>query len=304
MTTRQDKPACSGRIAGWVHFGVAVAMLAGSTIAFEYKSRVEKWARQKESVPWPDNVSIDPGTFRLDGFPDTVGDRYVLVPDGELIRQKDGLPDGEVVLQDDVMETLGIGTGWDTKRLDTRTSNWYMVRFYRDTTRPNGHPLQYWKVEAYYYTGALDTVPHIAEQCVVASGATWVGSENLSIKIPAAPSPWDQSIEIRRAEFEMPDKVSGSALGFVQYYIFSLNGRPESSWINVRRTLANPLVRYCYFTKMQFSPWFRSGLSPEVFKAEKVDQAAEELINYFLPAILRVIPMPSDIDELKASRQS
>ena len=304
MTAGKDKPTASGNVAGWVHFGIAVALLAGSTVAFEYKSHVEQWARQKESIPWPENVIVDPDTFCLKSFPDTLGDRYVLAEDGELGGRKDGLADGEIILADDVMDTLRIGTSWDEERLADRSSNWQMVRIYRDITRPVRHPLRLWRVEVYYYTGALDTVPHVPERCAVAGGATWIGSEDASITVPAAPSPWDKSINIRRAMFEMSDKVSGSAERFVQYYLFSLNGRPESSWVHVRRSLANPLVRYCYFAKMQFSPWYPSGMGYEAPEIAEVDKAAEELINYFLPAILRAIPMPSDIEALKASRPS
>ena len=296
MSSLQGTSRCGRDVRGWVHFGIAAGLLGASAAGFEFSARVLNWAMQKESVPWPKNVVVDPETFRLQILPDAIGNgRYVLAEDGELTGSKDGLPDGEREVADDVREALSIGTSWDKKRVGQRCSNWLLVRTYRDNTMPVGHPLRYWGLEIYYYTGALDTVPHVPERCLVAGGGTLVNSGDLRMSVPAAPSPWDEPLKIRRTVYEMTDQASMVTRQYVQYYVFSLNGRPETSWEMVRLNLAYPWVRYCYLAKVQVYPY-----GPAENVAE-VDKAAEDLIAAFLPTILQAIPMPQAVEALESA---
>ena len=279
---------------GWVHFGIAAAILGVSAVGFESAISFLELATEKQPVPWPKGVSVDRATFRWENLPRELGGRYVLAGDGELLSQTDGIPDGEIMLGDDIMSSLGIGTGWDKDRFPDRSSNWYVVRIYRDKTRSPGHPLRYWQLEVYYYTGALDTVPHVPERCLVAGGASLTDSRTLTVTVPKVPEAWNGPLNLRRTLYERQDPAIISVNQYAQYYIFSLNGRPESSWETVRLELAKPWVRHCYFSKIQFYP------RGPIVNVKQADRAAGEFMNHFLPAVLRAIPMPSDIEALGA----
>jgi len=301
MTDQKDISAGrGGQVAGWVHFGVACLILAGFAVAFPWTVKAMKWVTRKRPVPWPDFVMVDPDTFRWTNLPEQVGGRFFLAGDGELTGQIDGKPDGESMLSDDVMETLGIGTSWDKTRVTERKSNWVSIRVYRDDTRQLGDPFRYWGLEVYYYTGALDTVPHIPERCLVAGGASVASSVDTTFQVPGARKGWDHPLQFRRAVFEVPNPDGLRPHRLTQYYIFSLNGLPESSWENVRLELTKPWVPYCYFAKIQFYPRQYTGQA-ELDVAE-IDRAAEEFIGYFLPVILRALPTREEVDALSSGK--
>lgn len=282
---------------GWVHFGIAVFLLAGSAAGFQYTVETLKWVTQKESVPWPQWVVVDPEILRWENLPEQLGDRFFLAEDGEFGGEPDGLADGELLLEPDVLDSLGIASSWDKARAKDRRSNWHVVRIYRDAKRPPGDPLRYWRLGVYYYTGSLDLVPHVPERCLVAGGATLEDSKEIKFSILHAKKPWNDPVPFRRTRYKVADALKLHSSQYVQYYTFSLNGEPESSWEKVRLHLAKPWVKYCYFSKLQFAPLF------PVDDLEEADQAAKELMNYFLPVILRALPMPSDIEALKAAEE-
>lgn len=280
---------------GWVHFAIAAGILAATAIGFEWTITALKLVTEKKAIPWPAGTTVDPNTFRLENLPTEVDGRFVLVADGELPGVKNGdLPDGEIFVNDTEMEILGMGTDWDRARISERRSNWYIVRLYRDKTKPANHPLLYWRLEVYYYTGALDTVPHVPERCLVVGGATLVDSADTILQVPQAPGPWGEPLAFRRTLYEVSDRRSSGVRQFVQYYLFSLNGKPESSWEKVRLGLTSPFLRYCYFAKVQFAPL------GEVTDVGEADRAAGDLMNCFLPIVLRNLPTPEDIEALKA----
>ncbi len=279
------------RVGGWVHFAIAAAILASMTILWSHTMRAMNWATQKESVPWPAGILVDPDELRWTNLPDRIANRFVIAADGEFPWSDNGtLPDGEIILKDDVKEILGIGTSWDKSRYGRRESNWHVVRIYRDTRVPPGHPRRYWRLEVCYYTGRLDTVPHVPERCVRAAGATVTSSGKVTFSVPTVPAArrlWDKPLSFRRVDYERTNTY-GITSRHATYYIFSLNGKPENSWEQVRLTLAYPWIRRCYFAKIQFGP------EGSVSNMEDTDLAAEDFMNYFLPVILRALP--SDVD--------
>ena len=86
------------------------------------------------------------------------------------------------------------------------------------------------------------------------------------------------------------------ALRGVEYYVFSLNGSPETSWEFVRLNILSPLVQYCYFAKVQFSP-MGTG---EIGEFSESDAAAEGFLNAFLPVVLKALPSTVDVGRLGA----
>ena len=290
------KPSGSGLIPNR-HFLIAVSVLSLATVGWYGVVKGRNLATTKEAVEWPEGLEVD-GDCRAISIPDRVGP-YVLAEDGELEKDEnrapkfDGRPDGEVVLPDDVLESLKINTVLDRRRLDERKSNWYFVGIYRDTRQEGPRaPRRYWRVEVFYYTGGLDTVPHVPERCLVAGGATLLGSDGVEFHVPSARPPWDKPLTFQRTRYEVPDRLGLSSYRYAQYYAFSLNGKPEESWKRVRLTLSYPWVRRCYFAKFQFAP-----LGSITDQAE-TDRAAEDIVRHFIPVLQDVLPMPDAVEKV------
>jgi hypothetical protein len=295
MTSAENISSETRKASGWIHFAIATCILTATAVGFEWAIGALELATQKEAVPWPEGAIVDPDTFCLKNLPNEVGNRFFLAADGELPGADNGeLPDGEVVVDDATREILRIGSSWDKTRISTRRSNWYAIRIYRDESRPEGHPLRYWRLEVYYYTGGLDTVPHVPERCLVTAGASLTGSAKVTFQSSHTNAPWDKPLTFRRTSYEISGQGEWGVRQFTQYYIFSLNGEPESSWEKVRLGLTNPFQRYCYFAKIQFAPL------GETINIEQADQSAEEFMSYFLPVVLRNLPMSSDMEALES----
>lgn len=276
------------------HFTVAAVLLAVTAAVWPFAQHIIGVALHKEPVPWPKGVQVDPETFRLEDFPERFGP-YRLAADGELSAETDGEPDGEVIITDDIMEALKIGTPLDAMRVDERRSNWYISRIYIDTRVEPGQVGRYWQLDVTYYTGGLDKVPHVPERCLAAAGATLLGDQSVEMRIPRAPAPWRQELSFQQTRYEVWDPQAFETRRYVQYYIFSFNGRPEPAWEMVRLRLNNPWEEYSYFAKIQFAP-----LTP-VGGFEKVNEQAAEFAAHFMPSVLRTLPMPEDVEQIENS---
>lgn len=292
-SANNEAPSAARQVWGWVHFAVAAAVLGAS--AAGWSLAVDSWRiyTRKEPVPWPAGVEVD-GKYRMTSLPASIGP-YRLVADGEWERDekgdpvRDGTPDGVIELLPDTMDLLGIGTVTDERNLPKRRSNWLSVCIYRDTRKAKHDPFQYWRLELYYYTGGVDLVPHVPDICAVAGGAVPVGGGQLAVSVPSAPGPWAaQPISFRAPIFL--DERRGTR--FVQYYAFSLNGVPENRREVVRLKLTNPFLRHAYFAKIQFNPL--GAIRDE----RETAAAAREFAGHFLPHVLKVLPMPDDVEKL------
>jgi hypothetical protein len=280
------------------HFLAAAVLLGSAAIGWSVAVRVLKIVTRKEAVPWPAGVAVDE-EFGMTSLPEKLGPYEFVAADGEIHRDpatgqpvKDGRPDGDVSVDEETMELLKIGTSTDEKNLPERKSNWLAIRQYRDSRVPPRQPFRYWRAEIYYYTGGGDLVPHIPEICGPAGGAVHLGSDSVQVSLPGTPGPWGGGpVEFRQARFQKTE-LNGTTSQYVQYYVFSLNGRPESSRNVVRLKLTSPFVRHAYFAKIQFAP-----LGPVVDQRE-ADKAAKEFARHFLPEALKVLPMPADMERL------
>jgi hypothetical protein len=273
-------PALRG-VLGWAlanpHFMIAVLMVI-VTAAFALR----EWP-QPEPVPWPDKVQVDE-KFRMTSLPTELGGgHYVLASDRDL------------EVSDYDLRSLKIGTSLDKERRSQRRSNWYAVGVYRDTRAEEQSPYRDWHLAVYYYTGVGDKVPHVPERCQVAGGAMNVVSENVPFAVGDSGSTWPAEIELCRVRYEKEGGFATDRYQGVEYYIFSLNGRPENSWKQVRFELSLPWQKYCYFAKIQFSP------ARGVTDVRQADKKAEEFLRDCLPEVLKLLPTPADIERLKAA---
>jgi len=275
-----------GRLLKDRHFLVAAAVLAVTAIGWGAAVEILGIVMQKQAVPWPDGVQVD-SHHRLLSLAKTFG------PDGRYERvegdgDKDGKPDGEIELEQDVLETLGVGSKYDRTRYGSRRSNWYVSRVYRDTQGQGQHKL--WHLDVTYYTGGLDKVPHVPERCLVAGGASVLGTDTVKFTVSSDRLLWSGAIPFRRTRYATRGEFG--PVYRLQYYVFSYNGRVVSDWKKVRGKLLNPFQRYSYFAKIQFGP--RESVSD--FAA--TDRAAETFIQHALPEVLKLLPAPEDVERL------
>jgi len=208
----------------------------------------------------------------------------------------DGVPDGEKTIPDEVLESLAIGTALDHSAYDERKSTWYVSRTYVDRKKSRGDRYRVWQLDVTYYTGTMDKAPHFPERCLEAAGMRLGDKGNVEFAALEARSPWgDSPVSCRFVEYHNPD---GSFENLhIQYYVYSLNGVPESSWKQVRLTTASPFGKYNYFAKIQFNP------VAEIRDRDEARQAAAEFVKHMLPEVLKALPMPEDIKKLESGAQ-
>jgi len=277
------------------HFLIAVVVLGGSWLGWRIAVEALKVVTDKEAVAWPVGVRVDQSDFRILSLPTVLGP-FRLAEDGELYKNKDGtpkldgIPDGETVIVENVMELLKIGTSRDAKMVSRRKSNWYLSRRYVDTRKKRGEAFWLWSLDMAYYTGGLDMVPHVPERCLIAAGMTLLGGDDVRLHVPRAPEPWNVPITFRRIRYEVPRLSRRGA----QYYVFSLNGYPEAKWTAVRSKLSRPWGKYAYFAKIQFEP------VGQVTDMNKADDVANEFMGYVLPEALKTLPTPQDLERLES----
>jgi len=223
---------------------------------------------------------------------------------GELKREKngepvlDGVPDGEKTIIGEVLESLAIGTPLDLERYDDRKSSWYVSRTYVDTTKTPGQRYRLWQLDVTYYTGTLDKAPHFPERCLRAAGMELPsgGQGDIEFIAPEAPNPrWRVPVSVRYVEYKNPRRNVANLN--VQYYVYSLNGEPESSWKTVRLAMGSVFGKYAYFAKIQFQPL------NEINSAEEARLATQEFVRHMLPEVLKWLPTSEDIKRLESGVQ-
>ncbi len=278
------------------HCVIAGLVLLTATGWWLFAKNVLQWALRKEPVPWPALVTVG-ADFRLMSLPSVIGS-FVRARDGELTGgKKDGTPDGENIVQDNVLETLGVGTKWDKGRRKQRCSNWYVSRVYRDArVRERNGPYRYWELHVTYYTGAMDTVPHVPGVCLQQAGASILGITEVDFNVPTARDGWNKRFKVNRTRYERQNPGRLERFVHSQYSVFSLNGLPEHDWKKVRLELTNPLVRHSYFASIQFSPKY------PVKDLDECDKKAEEFLNIVLPRVLEALPTREDVERCSSEK--
>jgi len=258
------------------HFLVAAALLGATAAAWSALTRrMGVWVI-KEPVGWPAGVEVD-GQFRMTSLPRQMGTL-------EMVQ--------DVEIRDDMMEQLKIGHHSDKSNRPRRCSGWLVARVYRDRAVPAGAPFALWRLEAYYYTGGADVVPHVPEVCLAAGGADIVAETSMAAGglavVPPGHEAWKAPINFHVVRYTT---ARGQGV-HSSYYVFSLNGVPESRRLVVRWKLANPFVRHAYFVKIQFEPLDAAG------EVQRADEAAARFARTVLPELLKALPTASEVARL------
>lgn len=167
-----------------------------------------------------------------------------------------------------------------------------------------------------YYTGMIDTVPHVPERCLVGAGWEQAGASR-EIRVPIDPMllapARDVDPEIHGELYTMRSKVTHSRVrmprgvedlsirvtpfrnqqheaSFYAGYFFIANGGVVASANGVRVLAFNLDDDYAYYAKIQFT-------SPNVESAEELGEAVASLLEEMLPEIVRCVPDWVDVTE-------
>ena len=155
------------------------------------------------------------------------------------------------------------------------------------------HPEAVVKLAITYYTGLVDTVPHVPEKCYVADGfepavAPETRNETLGVLADGTP----RKIAYRYIHFQ--DTTGSGRVDRDVAYLFHVNGRYEASNVGVRTELGNLFQRYGYFAKIEVMTTARSRAdsTAEVRAAaqEKSIAAFNDLLASMLPEVERCLP--------------
>jgi hypothetical protein len=246
----------------------------------------------REAVPWPAQVQVTEAaddSFRNVSLPKKISP-YELVE----AKGKDDKIGGERIITPDMLEVLGMGTSLDQANVAKRISNWYVSRTYQDTREPMSSLCKFWRLDVTFYTGGLDTVPHIPEVCGAAAGMDPGASQTVLVPAPKdGPPAWRGGPEGQLSWRRVLLSNSRDMQQYMVFYIFSLNGQPENDRETVRVKLMDPWLKHCYFAKIEISP--RAPVSD----ADFMERKAREFIQACLPVILRELPTSEDVQKLR-----
>jgi hypothetical protein len=173
------------------------------------------------------------------------------------------------------------------------------------------------QVHVAYYTGMIDTVPHIPERCWNANGMVMLGQPEVR-PIDVDRSGWDLVGGPTRADGEtrypmaevrdsVTRKVSKVAMPpgelrmtvttfqdprvpnatFLGGYLFIANGDSTPSALDVRNLSFKLTDRFAYYCKIQFSARL-PGPAEKV--APEFDRMTSELVQVLLPNLMRCLP--------------
>lgn len=200
----------------------------------------------------------------------------------------------------------------------------YLSRVYvRKDTQKTEKPVSV-ELHLAYYTGMVDTVPHVPERCLVGGGASIVGgtvmapvpinpdkliavsdAETAGAPVPLftarvntpkspmngqrvrLPRGW-QDIKLRVTEFAFPGTDTRMFAG----YFFIANGGIATSAEDVRLLAFDLRSDYAYYMKVQLSAF---GLE----SPQKLGETAGQLLDELLPEIMLCVP---DWAEVEAGR--
>ena len=208
--------------------------------------------------------------------------------------------------------------------LETLGTHNYVDRTYIERTPADPKNPRAVMVHLAYYTGSVDTVPHVPERCFVASGAS-ITRGPFVIPIPLQRDGWiedaaasaDHRAELGRKEAtvysarlgptsrapgnrvhlplgieNLDIRISEYALGSERKtyagYFFIANGALTSSAQNVRLLAFDLHSDYAFYMKVQFS-------ASNIGGPEELAQIATSVLNDMLPDVMLCVPDWTDV---------
>ena len=138
-----------------------------------------------------------------------------------------------------------------------------------------------------YYTGKVDTVPHVPDRCYVADGFEPSVYETKEWELGKYPTGAERRVPVRFIDFE--DQTAREQQNRCVTYFFHANGEYNDSPLVVRQKLQSLFERYGYFAKievMTLLPVRQGPTSEKAARHEQDRQAAAAAMQRFLTAAL------------------
>jgi hypothetical protein len=145
-----------------------------------------------------------------------------------------------------------------------------------------------------YYTGKVDTVPHVPDRCYVADGFQPTEYQEASWLLGRYENGADRSVPVRFIDFE--DQTPRGQQNRCVGYFFQANGQYLSDPNQVRFKLQDLRTRYAYFAKievMTILPLRPGTTSEDPMRQKDRGQAAKAMQKFLeaaLPEIEKVLP--------------
>jgi hypothetical protein len=197
----------------------------------------------------------------------------------------------------------------------------YLTRIYVEKSPPPGRSPRHVSLHVAYYTGGIDTVPHVPDRCFVGGGmqiGAIVGNLPLSLRrenwlrnddVPdhRRNQVWRIRIENPRSPFDgrmrnlpfLPDQIALRTMKFLQKdqpvysgYFFIANGSTVCEAERVRLLAFDLTSRYAYYMKVQVT-------SSDVRSGEELAEVASSLIAELIGDLMMCVP---DWVEVEAGR--
>lgn len=162
------------------------------------------------------------------------------------------------------------------------TENYLELRLI-DSERSARDPTALANVFLTYYTGQPDMVPHVPDECYLASAYERVGSPTTpSLHVPGVNAP-DDEVPVRVVQFQ---SRGGRDEPITVLYFFSVNGDYRNGREGVRFRLARPFERYAYYCKIELSFMDNNPLQPRHADQQQTLAAAQDLLTKLLPVLI------------------
>jgi hypothetical protein len=141
-----------------------------------------------------------------------------------------------------------------------------------------------------YYSGLVDTVPHVPEKCYVADGFQTEGSVAIGATAGAYGDGTPRDVQYSYLHFQ--DTTGMARVDRDVAYLFHVNGRYVSNNIAVRDELGTLSNKYGYFAKVELMTTSRAGVTDtESDEAQaKSKKAFNDLLTAVLPEVERCLP--------------
>lgn len=187
----------------------------------------------------------------------------------------------------------------------------YFSRVYKHKTSDENAPVLAARLHIAYYTGGVDTIPHVPEECRVAGGAIPIGRSIVEIGVDPEPAKFDEASgqyfypsqllpEVRLPSLTTQATVFshqtvdrlGNRFDMHPLYFFVVNGEFVGVTEQLRAKGFDPRDEYGYWTKIEVD-------IPKAESEEAAVAGAEKFLSAILPEIMACLP---DWYEVKAGR--
>jgi len=193
----------------------------------------------------------------------------------------------------------------------------YVTLIYEDLDWPRTEPGGLIRLHVPYYTGTVDTVPHVPDRCFVAGGVLDSQISLINLEIPSDRYSTDQltghklyltennttvrvpglNIPATRYRYRQPTMQTVDNELSTVFYFFAANGKFLPTPEFVRAQGFDPRDKYSYFAKIEIQPQPLRTPSGKwkTLSAELAQQRTQSFLSHALPEIMACFPDWEDV---------